>query len=364
MKKYSAIWSFAVLVMLGLPPAAVVAVGFWTATGDPINRWPAPANDGVVLANGEVMLTGGGSMSQSNEVYDPTTASWFPVADTLATRSRHATVLLDDGRVLVAGGCDSIFYCTGTNTAEVYDPATDTWATVASMNAPRRSDAAVTPLIDGRVLVVGGSAYAGAYIPVNPVAEVYDPVTDTWEATGAMVSTRTAVTVTPLADGRVLAVGIGNTTELYDPLTNSWAAAGNLQIARALHVAASLTDGRVLVVGGLGSGALSSAEVYDPATDTWSVTAPPGTARSMGHTATVLANGWVLIAGGKDETRQVTNSAELFNPVTGTWFATAPMADPRVFHFSALLLTTGQTLVVGGLDFKTGSVADADLFSF
>jgi Kelch motif len=267
-------------------------------------------------------------------------------------RTNNVIVGLRDGRVLVANGDHPIF---GTQrTALLFDPATETWSTTGSTMAARR--VAIGALLnDGRVLVVGEPTVVG-----DPFAEVYDPATETWSATGPMVSPRTPDTVTSLLDGRVL--GVGNeqhNPELYDPVGNSWAPAASLQTARTMHEATRLADGRVLVAGGFAGRTrpaettLASVEIYDPGANTWTAAAPLTAARTFGHSATTLADGRVLVAGGDDDRlplgERILDSAEVYNPATNTWTATRPMTVDRLNHL-AVLLSNGKVLAVGGTD--------------
>jgi uncharacterized protein (TIGR03437 family) len=128
----------------------------------------------------------------------------------------------------------------------------------------------------------------------------------------------------------------------------SWSLTGSLNTARrGDYTATLLANGKVLVAGGLGdnnAGLLNSAELYDPATGTWSNTGNLNAARST-HTATLLPNGKVLVVGGS--TNRSINSAELYDPVTGTWSNTGQLNTAR-FHHSATLLPNGKVLVAGG----------------
>src|SRR5436190_625278 len=133
----------------------------------------------------------------------------------------------------------------------------------------------------------------------------------------------------------------------------AWSNTGQLNAARYSHTATLLPNGNVLVTGGYsrkesGTVVLNSAEGYDANTGTWSITGSLITARYW-HTASLLQNGKVLVAAGSDEGDLFTAlaSAELYDPDTGTWSKTASLSDPRVLH-SATLLQNGKVLVAGG----------------
>ena len=137
----------------------------------------------------------------------------------------------------------------------------------------------------------------------------------------------------------------------------SWTATGRMGTARDQHTATLLPNGKVLVAGGKSNssrssdhGFLSSAEVYDPATGSWSSTGNLVTPRAL-HTATLLPNGKVLVAGGRSSTASnnvtVLRSAEVYDPAAGTWSVTGMLHDPRTHHTATLLLS-GQVLVAGG----------------
>jgi choice-of-anchor C domain-containing protein len=130
--------------------------------------------------------------------------------------------------------------------------------------------------------------------------------------------------------------------------------------ARGYHTATRLADGRVLVAGGIRGSALDSAELFNPATGTWSPAGPLATAR-FNHTATRLADGRVLVAGGNDRVAPLT-SAEIFNPATETWSPAGPLATGRDEH-TATPLADGRVLVTGGI-IPTGllSLASAEVY--
>ncbi|PYK68063.1 MAG: hypothetical protein DME45_09090, partial [Verrucomicrobia bacterium] len=179
----------------------------------------------------------------------------------------------------------------------------------------------------------------------------------TWIGTGSLATARSGYTATLLPNGKVLVVGGANgnsssflgelaSVELYDPASGTWMATGNLGVARFSHTATLLSNGQVLVAGGEESnGFLTSAELYDPASGTWMATGNLGVAR-FSHTATLLSNGQVLVAGGEESNGFLT-SAELYDPASGTWSATGSLAAARWGH-TETLLPNGKVLVAGG----------------
>ena len=232
-------------------------------------------------------------------------------------------------------------------TAAEQRPAT--WTTTGSMLEARTRHTA-TLLLDGRVLVAGGFGGSG---PVQPSAELYDPTSGAWTMTGNMTMARGGETATLLRNGKVLVVGgmgigtfsqimsAGDSAELYDPATGSWSAAGRLSARFFDHTATLLLDGRVLVAGG------GSAALYDPEKGIWHDAGKMVKERSH-HTATLLPDGRVLVAGGIFGGQRVLASAELYDPATGTWNAVRAMIRGRVFH-NAVLLRDGSVLVTSGL---------------
>jgi hypothetical protein len=278
-------------------------------------------------------------------------SGWVLTGSMERSRLQHTAALLSGGKVLVAGGFNV--------TAELYDPGTGSWTRTGDTLTTYRAHG-LTPLKDGRVLICGGGT-----------SELYDPVSGLWFSAGAMVSVRFHHTATRLLDGRVLVVGGADgehggtalaSAELYDPATGSWSATGPLGVARRFHAAVLVSGGKVLVMGGLDASGnlLTSAELYDPATGSWSATGAMGVGRAW-HSATPLGSGRVLVVGGAGIDQALGASAELYDPETGSWSATGAMATPRRFH-SATLLPGGKVLVAGGFHEYTGIVTSAELY--
>ncbi len=270
----------------------------------------------------------------------------------------HTATLLPNGKVLIAGGTDGQSFPA---TAELYDPGTGTFRATGSLNAVRCYHTA-TLLPSGKVLIAGGSF-------TQPSAELYDPSTGTFRATGSMIDDSYHGTATLLTDGRVLLAGGstrgGFSAEVYDPSTGTFSATGSMRTGRNYHTATLLPSGKVLIAGGYTDSA--SAELYDPTTGTFSATGSMSTSR-FAPTATLLPSGKVLIAGGDKITAccgggfqfDLLSSAEVYDPATGAFVAVGSMSDGRALH-TATLLPDGNVLVAGGAaDF--GILASAELY--
>jgi hypothetical protein len=292
-------------------------------------------------------------------------ATWSTTGAMTTGRLDQTATLLQNGSVLVAGGDGGSGTPVALTSAELYQPSTGTWSATGSMATARALHTA-TLLPSGQVLVVGG---IGGVSPLSS-AELYDPVAGTWSATGAMAVPRFGQTATLLPNGQVLIAG-GNaantnigavaSAELYDPATGLWSATGSMTIARSFHTATLLPNGLVLVSGGIGSDGLTvaTAELYDTATGLWSATGGMADART-GHTATLLSNGLVLVAGGYTFSSTPLASAELYDPTTGLWSATGSMMTGRYFQ-RATLLPNDQVLAAGGLT-AGGALSSAELY--
>src|ERR1051325_4931075 len=216
--------------------------------------------------------------------HTPFAAVFITNAPMLRTRYGHTATLLPDGRVLTTAGYSTGPYYGYQDTAELFSPSTGTWVSTAALPAAAnpyngRWQHTSTLLTNGLVLVSGGADQASLFLQAA----------------------------------------------LYNPSTETWVVTGSLNTGRALHTATLLTNGLVLVAGGYGccsttNFALASAELYNPATGTWTNTGNM-TKKRKEHTATLLPNGKVLVAGGVDENQSGLSSAELYNPITGTWTA-------------------------------------------
>lgn len=333
----------------------------------------------TLLGTGKVLATGGWSGTASlasAELYDLTGNTWIAAGSNAAARHSHTATLLPNGRVLVTGGRSST---AALSSVEVYEPTGSSWSAAGGLAAARYLHTA-TLLPSGKVLVAGGF---DANRSVLASAELYDPTTDTWAAAGSLAMPRTYHSATLLADGRVLVAGgaagdpfgslgtSGSTpyasVELYDPTTNAWTAAASLVTARGAHTATLLSNGKVLVAGGAASHIVDSAELYDPAGDAWTPAVILINSRAL-HTATRLLNGKVLLTGGEGDTPilgvyRLLSSMELYDPATNTWLDAGHMLAAYRYSHTATLLWSGKVLLAGGNgNGPNGVVANAELY--
>jgi hypothetical protein len=335
-------------------PAALAAQPTWAVTGAmSVARQSATATR---LADGHVLIAGGtrfGSVdagdvySETAELFDPATGTFAVLPAKMARkRSQHAALAIAGGKVLVVGGIGGAL---STSTAELFNPATAKWTSTPAL-AHERWGASLTLLIDGRALLLGGD-------PGVPggAAEIFNPALGTWTDLPPMSVARRYHTATLLESGRVLVVGgqapdtgsITPSVELFNPVQGTWSKVAPLLTARTGHTATRLDDGTVLVVGGTTSTGISAAvERYDPAQNAWTAQPALASARAI-HTATRLDNGAVLVAGGLDATSSALGSSELFDPATATWVASGLLGHGRFGHV-AEAFADGAVLVAGG----------------
>ncbi len=318
------------------------ATGLWSATGEMLNAHQDLT--ATLLNNGKALFFGGNS--NQAELYNPATGTFSATGVTLKNhRDGSSATLLNDGRVLIAGGSNASTF------AEIYDPATGLFSLTGTLYKEHCYHSA-TLLPDGRVLIAGGQEQIGPQ--THAAAELFDPATGTFALTGSLVEHRSGHTATLLPDGRVLLTGGLQTTtpgngiylnscELYDPSSGAFSAAANIYSPRVGHTATLLADGRALIAGGAYYSAQN--ELYDYKTGAWSLTSPMNVSRRSYHTATLLPSGKVLIAGGS--VNATTRSVEVFYPDDNTFGFADSMITPRQSH-DATLLSDGRVLVSGG----------------
>ncbi len=313
----------------------------------------------TLLLNGTVLVAGGESAVATAELYEPETNTFGSSLNMVTGRFVHTATLLPDGSVLLAGGNNN-------GKAELFDPDSRSFRATGSMMTGRFFHTA-TLLPNGNVLVAGG-------LRVNePLAsaELYNPATGAFTATASMGTPRLLHTATLLPDGNVLIAGGSSdealaSAELYNPQMGTFTATGAMAMERSGHTATLLATGQVLVAGGSAASFLSSAELYDPASRSFHATGTMTIARDQ-YTATLLSNGKVLLVGGygRDAVTHglVTySSTELYEQRTGSFTAASNLSTPRRLH-TATLLPNGRVLLAGGVDDASTALVSAELFA-
>jgi hypothetical protein len=302
------------------------STGIFTNTGSMLPARSAPA---ILLGNGKVLITGGyscdsgGNCASLNgaEIYDPTTGTFSNAGTMTVDRYAHTMTLLNNGKVLIAGGesCTSSTTCSALQTAELYDPVSGTFSATGSLNAARFNAAAVA-LTSGQVLIAGG--FDGTNFPAN--AELFDPVAGTFTATGALNTPRALATATLLDNGSVVIAGGSTcsltncptaTAELY--ASGAFSTISNLSVSRVDQTATLLTNGQLLMAGGYtacGSSCVSDSttELFDPQASSFAPGQGLSAARSQ-HTATLLNDGSVLLVGGINNGQSL-GSTDIYHP--------------------------------------------------
>ncbi len=400
MRLSAAVAILALAIGQGTSSTAAAAVFGFTTTG-PMNvaRF---AHSATLLPGGKVLVAGGRNLAGSTcqalnsaELFDPSTGKFSLLAMTMTTsRGSQAAVFLDPsvvtgaraGQVLIIGG-DS-----GPNrlqSAERYIPATATFAATVGLLTTPRDFPVATLLANGKVLISGGFNDS---LGTLASAELYDPATDTFSPTGGMHIDRDGHTATLLSNHKVLIIGGVSVTlgdlgqaELYDPSTGVFTCVGGANPGtgcnalmfdeRAAHTATLFSGGAlaglVLLAGGEdGRVPVDTAELFSSTGSVPFAATGTMTDARFQHTATLLGNGQVLIAGGSAVS--ALNTAEIFDPSTSTFscvggaaggLCNASMKASRDQHTATLLLD-GSVLLAGGTntDNCTGPLASAELF--
>jgi len=286
-----------------------------------------------------------------------------PVAQT-----NHVAAALPDGTAIVMGGNTSESSSVPDSTlTQIFDPATEKFARGPDLmfSAQARLFTSVAPLVSGGFLLAGSGLNAPVGALRSVVTQLFDPavpgLTPVGDVATRGISTRTA---TPLSDGGALLTGglaggtnpVTDSADRYVSADQKWHAVGQMLHVRVGHTATLLRDGRVLIAGGLTCCQVpnpspefyaTTAEIYDPATDAFTETGSMSAARGD-HAAALLPDGRVLISGGDgNDPAAPPLSTELFDPATGQFSSAGDLQAPRDSH-SAVALTDGRVLVIGG----------------
>jgi hypothetical protein len=287
--------------------------------------------------------------------------TFTPAAPMAQARTGAACVAVEDGRVLVTGGTDG---ASALASAEIYDPALNTWESAGAMAVARAGHtAALMPW--GSVLIVGGDSNG---TPIGFV-EQYDVSNGKFLTAGALSSPRKDSAIAVLPNHQAIIAGGSDgssalaTVDLYDPNRGAVVPAGTLLKARTNFAAASLLDGTVLVTGGFDAAGnvLSSAEIFDPVQGVSAVAPDMSEARANHRAYTLPNNGRVLLVGGANGAGTLA-STDSYAPQTGKFAETAPMNVARSGGATSPL-GRGALIVAGGQS-AYGYLASSEVYSF
>jgi len=326
----------------------------WRAIGVMVEARFAPS--AVLLKDGRVLVSGGcpqtpyDKASKTSEIFDPSKGTWAIAGSMISEHCGHGLVLLGDGKVLATAGLTGWGSSTETTVAELFDPVKGTWTATSSLAFARGSHT-VTLLDDGRVAVIGGPE----------TIEIYDPKTSIFTAGGKLVQFRGAHAAVLLPSKRLLVAGgqyvdkgflyTLSSAEIYDPSTGTSTATGSLSTPRPAGTAQLLPSGLVLLVGGNDySKVFANAEVFDEKTGKWTVVSPM-LAPHSGHGSTLVdaPTPRVIVIGGFSEGFAEISSAEVFDASSSSWssLASLPISGKPGSSLSAIRLLDGRALVVG-----------------
>ncbi len=372
MNRRSLIFVFLIVI---IQLAESQSTGVWYNTGSLLI--PRAYHKSVELPNGKILVIGGARhiigigdfYLSSCEIYDPATGDWA-LTDSLNTgRYFHTATLLQNGKVLVAGGAFAVgnmFY--QLKSCELYDPPTGHWSIAASMNV-QRSGHTATLLPNGKVLVAGGNYSISSTTDIFlKSCELYDPQTDQWSFTDSMAFPRSQHSASILPNGNVLVVSghyaiaypdiiYLRSCEVFDWQTEIWSAIDSLPMPQSGNQSVLLNNGNVLAVGGEYN--LKSCELYNTTDMKWSSTDSLNVGRYR-HTVTLLPDSKVLVIGSQGLSRQ----CEIYDPMTEKWSLTDSLQYDVNSH-SAILLSNGKVLLSGGYSYSAGGyLSNCMLFDY
>lgn len=275
------------------------------------------------------------------------------------SRESFQSAILDDGRVLVAGG-----YGPGIgalSSCEIWNPQTEEWSATDSMNYHRKQFS-LTKLSDGRILAIGGSGYDTA----GQTAEIYNPTTETWGGVIVLNNSRSNHASVLLPNGNVLIVG-GDTDnnyqgcEIFDPNTETFTLTGFCNYPKSDHTLELLPDGRVLAIGG-GNSEYFHCEIYDPNTEIWTEIASLNESR-YNHTSHLLSNGNVIAIAGRWG-NHYNSSCEIYDFASGQWFFADSLTIGRTNHQSQTLLNEEILTISGNGGAGSGSAESCEIYNW
>lgn len=396
---------FILILLMAFYNPSPVSAQVWGPTGNMDtsrkNSTITRLQDGRFLIVGGILSSGTAEDVSANflsgaEIYDPGTCRFLPARNlTTGPRALHSATLLPDGKVLVVGGYGGQRGSHGLDTAEIYDPSTGRFTETGSLNYGRSMHTAtLVQRGKGEYLVLIAGGYNDDPKVDVRVSEIYVPRTGTFRTGASMPARRSGHRATMLQDGKkvlitggVDPVNVQNSALIYDSSDNSISVIANpMAVPRANHTSTLMPDGRVLLTGGSSSRgmgtyasvpATDTAELYDPGTRTFASLSERLSVARQHHSAVLLSDGKVLIAGGNNDPRrgfhwsfvndfrdkvQFLKSAEIYDPKNAVFIPADSMANGRSM-FEMVVLEKGAVLASGGGHVSAelyGSDSDSD----
>ncbi len=240
-------------------------VGRWERYSPPSDSWDSLSGVGVIyqrassVADGKIYVAGGvenGGPLNRAEVFDPTTNIWSSIA-TMPTTRALATAATADGQIYVLGGYASFGASTASTINERYDPGTDSWQTMAPMLRPRQGASAVA--LGGKIYLFGGIDGSGLPNTFWDIVDVYDPIADAWQELSTRMPTPRSDAGAAIHGNRIFLVGGTNLSssfltafEAYDPVADTWSSLDTTNLLPRSTIGAAVLDDIFYVVGGNG----------------------------------------------------------------------------------------------------------------
>ena len=301
-----------------------------------------------------ILIAGGfdpnGNALNTTELFDPASDTFATGPTMVSPHAQHTATLLQDGTVLIAGGCGSSGAYNQTYVAEIYNPASNTMTQVGNTTKPRQ-DYAASLLNSGEVLLAGG------YLSTESTADIYEPSTQSFSVGAGYGFFGFGQSLVHLANDQVLLFGSPYLNqaqlngELYTPASGMFSFTSGTTPNPGIHMAMLLLPDQTAVIFEGGTSGLNPAIPvgrtvnYNPSTQSFSAL-PSGAERRTYPTATFVPGvSQVVVAGGVPVNSGTSNgtAVELFDATQKTWSAGGQMSTARTGMTSTYFTNTSTT---------------------